>query len=206
MPTRSPHPHRRYLAGVLVATGLMVMLPPTVGAHSELLSSDPAGGATVSSPFSGPIVLTFSEHLAEGSKADLVAADGSSVASATVDATAPTMTLTLASPLAPGAYQVKWTSIADDGDLLRGTLTFSVAASTASPTAVASTSAEPSAAATNPPSAAATAGAATSSASPASPGATGTGGAGADVILPIVIALIVAAAGGFYLVRRNRPA
>jgi LPXTG-motif cell wall-anchored protein len=113
------------------------------------------------------------------------------------------MTFTLASALDPGAYQVKWTSIADDGDLLRGIVTFSVVAAAPSSSPEAPITAEPSTLATNPPGAASTVGAATPAASPAASGDTGSGN---DVILPIVIALIVAAAGAFYLFRRNRPA
>ena len=91
------------------------------------------------SPYSGPIVLTFSEHLASGSKADLVDASGATLASAVVDPNAMTMTFTLATPLAPGAYQVKWVSIADDGDVLRQpVIPFTVAAAAASPSATAS--------------------------------------------------------------------
>ena len=61
---------------------------------------------------------------------------GSTVASATVDANAMTMTFTLTSPLPAGAYQVKWVSIADDGDVLRQpTCTFTVAAAAASASA-----------------------------------------------------------------------
>lgn len=123
-----PIRHRRFL-GVLAAAALLVLvLPLSVSAHSDLKSSDPAEGATVPSPFTGPVVLTFTEHLADGSKADLIGPDGSTVATATIDAGAATMTFTLTSALAPGDYQAKWTSIADDGDLLRGIAKFSVAA------------------------------------------------------------------------------
>jgi methionine-rich copper-binding protein CopC len=195
------HPRRRSLAGIAAAAVLLLLLPLSASAHSELKTSDPVDGASVPSPFSGPVVLTFSEALADGSKADLVGPDGSTVATAAIDATAATMTFSLASALAPGAYQVKWTSIAGDGDLLRGIVTFSVAAAAPSSTPEAST------APTNPPGAASTVGAATPAASPAASSDTGSGsGTGSDVILPIVIALIVAAAGAFYLFRRNRPA
>ena len=150
--------------------------------------------------------MTFTEALAVGSKADLYGPGHVLIASATIDAG--TMTIALASALAPGDYTVEWVSIADDGDLLRGTITFTVAAapsSSASPAPSAPTSAQPSAEATNPPGAASTAEAATPGPSPAT-SPESTGGAGSDVILPIVIALLVAAAGVFYLVRRNRPA
>lgn len=195
---------RRSLCRGLAVAGLLVLVQPvSVSAHSDLKSSDPAEGTTVPSPFTGPVVLTFSEHLADASKADFVGPDGSTVAKATVDADTATMTITLTSALAPGAYQAKWTSIADDGDLLRGIVKFSVAAA-ATPTPEPSPTPAPSAAATaeTSPSAAATAEPPT----PAPSAANDNAGGGSDAILPIIIVLIVVAAGAFYLVRRNRPA
>ena len=175
-----------------------------MAAHSELESSVPAQKATVPSPFTGPIVLTFSEHLATGSKADLIAPGGANVAKATVDATAKTMTFTLTAPLDPGAYEVRWVSIADDGDLLRQpVVTFTVAAAPSpSPTPVPTATAErhrPRRVGPTP--------------SPRSPrrpcprptaGPRGSGNS--DVVLPIIVALIVLGAGAAYLLsRRNRP-
>jgi methionine-rich copper-binding protein CopC len=180
-----------------------LLVPASVSAHADLQSSDPAQGATVPSPFSGPVVLTFTESLAVGSKADLYGPGHQPVASATIDAG--TMTIATSGALTPGDYTVEWVSIADDGDLLRGTVAFTVAPPASPPPSSAppaSASAEPTSAATNPPTAAAT-----TAVSPAPSSATsGANGSGGDVILPIVIALIVAAAGAFYLVRRSRPA
>jgi methionine-rich copper-binding protein CopC len=196
---------RRSVALVVAASLLVLLWPGLAEAHSELVSSDPAQGAVEPSPFSGPIVLTFSDHLATGSKADLVSAAGTTVGKATVDGTAKTMSFDLAGPPAAGAYQVRWTSIADDGDLLRGIVTFSVAAA---PSISPAASAEPTASPI--PSAAPT----TTADSPGPsvgptpiPSADGdTSGSGGDVILPIVVALIVLGAGAAYLLtRRNRP-
>jgi len=182
----------RCVAALLLAVPLAVtLLPGLVAAHSDLVSSDPAQGAVVPSPYSGPIVLTFSEPLASGSMADLVDSAGTTFAKAVVDPNAKTMTFTLTTPLAPGAWQVRWVSIADDGDLLRDIVTFTVAAS-------ASTSPSASAAA---PSAIPSA---TTSPSPSGAGTT-TGTGGGDVILPIIVALIILGAGAAYLLtRRNR--
>jgi methionine-rich copper-binding protein CopC len=195
-------PYRRWLGCLAVAAVLLLSAPAVVSAHSELTSAVPAEGTTVPSPFTGPILLTFSAHLAAGSKADLVGPDGLTLSSATVDADAKTMTVAPSTPLAPSAYRVEWTSIADDGDLLRGIVTFTVATSTASPTPSASIAASRSASTAPPRSAVPSPAAAT----PAPSGSGTTGGAGSDVILPIVIAVIVIAAGAFYLLRRNRPA
>ena len=196
------------VSAVLMAASLAILLVPgLVSAHSELVSSTPATGATVPSPYAGPIVLTFSEHLATGSKADLVDATGATIASATVDANAMTMTFTLTTPLLPGAYQVKWVSIADDGDVLRQPIvTFKVVAA-ATPSQSAGAVDSPSAA----PSASAAATAAPTSAVTAAPTPAPSpdptdSGSGSDVVVPIIVALIVLGAGAAYLLtRRNRP-
>ena len=70
----SPHTtglRRRRPAQPSHAALLVLLLPVSASAHSELQSSDPAQGTVVPSPFSGPIVMTFTESLAVGSKADL---------------------------------------------------------------------------------------------------------------------------------------
>jgi copper resistance protein C len=188
--------------GALVTAALLaaLLVPALVAAHSELVSSGPAEGAVVPSPSAGPVVLTFSEHLATGSKADLVGPGGATIAKAAVDPTAKTMTFTLAAPPDPGAYEVRWVSIADDGDLLRGVVKFTVAAAPSpSPTPIAT--AAPSATATP---VAITA--APSTGPTPTPSAAGTPASGSDVILPIIVALIILGAGAAYLLsRRNRP-
>jgi methionine-rich copper-binding protein CopC len=191
---------------VLIAAGSLavMLLPGLAAAHSELVSSVPAQGATVASPFTGPIVLTFSLHLANGSKADLVGPDGTTVAKATVDATAKTMTFALTDPIAPGAYEIRWLSIADDGDLLRQpVIKFTVSpppspSPTAEPTAAPSASAAP----TAPPASAIP----TTGPTPVPSAGGDPAGSGGDVVLPIIIALIVLGAGAAYLLtRRDRP-
>jgi methionine-rich copper-binding protein CopC len=205
------HP-RRSLTSLALAVAVALGVPALALAHAELATSTPADGTTVPATFEGPIVLTFSAALADGSKADLLGPDGAQVASAVVDGPGATMTITLEATLqaslAPGAYEVRWVSVGDDGDLERGTVAFTVAAApaTPSPTATAVTQttapASPSAAvqttAPVPP---------TAAASPsASPPGDATGAGAADVILPIVVALIVVGAGAIYLLgRRNRP-
>jgi methionine-rich copper-binding protein CopC len=195
------------VAFLAITVLLVLFFPAVVTAHSELESSRPAEGASVPSPFDGPIVLRFDATLASGSKADLLGPDGTKVASATVDGPGATMTIPLEAALAAGSYEVKWVSVADDGDLRRGTLTFTVAAAqpTASPSSSPTPAATPSAAAFSPSAAPSIAG------SPSAPGpeALPTGNAstsGGDVVLPMIVALIVVGGGAVYLLsRRNRP-
>ena len=173
------------------ALAAVFLLPAMAVAHADLQTSDPAQGSVVPSPFAGPIVLTFSEPLAKGSKADLIGSDGATVAGAMVDVTAMTMTIELTTPLDPGAYEVRWVSIADDGDVLRQPIVkFTVAPAPSPSMPVATATPTPSLAPTPVPS-----------------GNGDTTGSGGDVVVPIVVALIVLGAGAAYLLtRRNRSA
>ena len=93
----------------------MVMLPATVLAHAELDTSTPADGATVESPFDGPIVLDFTEALASGSEADLLGPGGAVVATADVDGPGARMTFEFDTPIDPGVYEVRWTGMRSTG-------------------------------------------------------------------------------------------
>ena len=195
------------------ALAAVFLLPAMAVAHADLQTSDPAQGAVVPSPFAGPIVLTFSEPLAKGSKADLIGSNGATVAGTMVDVTAMTMTIALTAPLDPGAYEIRWVSIADDGDVLRQPIVkFAVAPapSPSTPVATATTSAVVSAAPTTAtPSMAAVSSAPSPSLAPTpEPSGSGdTAGSGGDVVVPIIVALIVLGAGAAYLLtRRNRSA
>jgi methionine-rich copper-binding protein CopC len=206
---------RRFVAPVIAAL-LWLMVPATAAAHADLETSTPADAATVPSPFAGPIVLTFSEPLADGSRADLVDADGTPIAAATVDSQGATMTITLVADLGPGEYEVRWVSVAGDGDLQRDTFLFTVvpAPATASPSQSQSVATPPASASGATPQASASG--ATQSSAPASdappaspvasPGGDDATSSPGDVLIPIVVALLVVGVGAAYLFsRRNRP-
>ena len=197
----------RHFAGVAFGILLVLALTGVALAHAELETSTPADGATVPSPFDGPIVMTFSAALADGSKADLHGPDGAVIASATIDGPGATMTITFDAPLAVGDYQIKWVSVADDTDLERGTIAFTVAPAPPSPSPTPTPAPSPtpsaseSAAASTPPP---TIAAASPSASPSPTDATAS--STGDVVLPVIVALILAGAGAAYLLtRRNGP-
>ena len=191
----------------LIVGGLLALTISTVvTAHAELDTSVPAAGSTVESPFDGPIVLTFTEPPGDGSEAILIGPDGEEAANAELDAPDATMTFTLTEPLDPGDYEVRWTTVADDGHVERGTIEFTVAPApptpeptpepTPTPTATAS------AVASSPPPTAAPTPAPTPS--PTVDG--GATGGSSDVLIPIIVALLIVGAGGAYLLtRRNRP-
>jgi hypothetical protein len=140
-------------------------------------------------------VLTFSAEL-NTSKSSVTLHDpaGTQIAKAGVDPADDTvMRLVPPASLAPGTYEIRWTSVALDGDLLRGTLHFDLTAPTPSPTATATAAPSATASPTPQPSA-------SPSPSPsASPGSTS--GSGSDVILPIIVALIVIVLLGTFLLR-----
>ncbi len=191
---------------MLLGALLAVVAPGAVVAHAELETSSPADGATVPSPFDGPIVLTFSAALADGSKADLIDSGGTTIASAAVDGPRAEMTIRLGEALAPGDYEIKWTTVAEDTDVARGTIALTVepAVATASPSPDPSpspeaTASDPPASPTDVPSMVSPALILTPTESPATTADT-------DVILPIIVLLIVVATGAVYLLnRRNRP-
>ena len=179
---------RRAVPAVLALLLLLMAAVPAV-AHSELVSSSPAAGSTVTSAAGMSIVLSFSEALKTGSKADVVGPGRTTAGTATIDPSDNTkLTSSPLSALAPGSWTIRWTSIATDGDVLRGTIPFTVAAAaTATPSA------------------------ATTPATPASPTATpalsptpadASGGAGA--IVPVIAALLVIGLLALILLRNRR--
>jgi LPXTG-motif cell wall-anchored protein len=188
---------------------LLLLVPTGVAAHAELDVPTPADEATleVSPP---EISGTFTQDIdPDGSAMQLRTIDGEVVAEGVPDPDDPRrMAITAVPELAPGEYEVRWTTIsAEDGEVARGTWTFTVAAgasptptATASPTAVPSATAAPSAAPSPTPLPSAT-----PAPSPSGDGGTATGDGTTDAILPIIIGLaLVALVGGFLLTRRNR--
>ena len=191
------------LAGVLL---MLVAFPGAVAAHSEFVSGTPKNGATVQ-PGPIDIVARFTEPLNSRSHIELLDAAGHLIARGAIDGS--TMRIGLEG-IDPGKYEVQWTSVAQDGDVLRSSDSpdtrwlFTVAGAspslTSSPpaTTLPSQSATQSAAAS--PSAVVTP-AASPSAPPSNPSGTSTG----DVLLPIVAALVVVALLGGLLLRRRTP-
>ena len=203
----------RVAAQAASALLLIALLPGVAHAHAQLDKPTPADKATVTQPVT-VVSGTFVERVnPDGSKLVVKLVGGGTVAQGGVDpGNAKQMVATPATPLGSGAYLVEWTTISlDDGELARGTWTFTVAVTpTASPTPV--TTATPVASATVAPSVApsptpSTAYAPTSAGPTPVPSAGGdTTGSGSDVVVPILVALIVLGAGAAYLLsRRNRP-
>ena len=185
---------------LLLATAAVVVIllsPGAALAHSELVSAEPAEGATVGGP-AFPFTLMFSEPLAEGSKAEVVKTGDTTVLLTILPDPADPTRMAFApsseSPqFSPGDYTIQWTSVADDGDILRGTITFTVAAPTPTP----SPTPTPAPSATPAPSLSA-------APTPAPTTAPGDGsGSGSDVVVPIIAGLVLVGLAAWWLVRRR---
>jgi len=189
----------RRAVAALLAIVLLVAVPPNVAlGHAELDTASPADKSTVAS--SPPqLVFTFTEPLdPKASSLRLVDASGAVVAQGgTVDPTnAKKMTLVVP-PQPPGRYTVRWTTkSALDGDIDRGTTTFTIAAPSPSPSEIPSAQPSPSASA-----AAASPSASVAVPSPSPSGGTGTTTSTSDAVIPVIAALIVLAALGLWLLR-----
>jgi hypothetical protein len=194
---------RRLGLGLFLGLIAALLLSPAAAlGHAELDTASPADKGTVEgSPTE--IVMTFTEPVVPSkSSIKLVDAGGTVIdQGSTVDAgDAKRMRLPISTELAPAMYTVRWTTAsAVDGDLDHGTTTFTVAAAAPSaspvPSASPSTSAAPSTASVAP--SVAPTGVAPSPSAPASSPSS----SASDAIIPIIVALIVLAALGLWLMR-----
>ena len=187
------------LSGALL---IPLALPAAVSAHSEIVSESPKNGATVQ-PGSLELVGKFSDTLNSRSHLELLDAAGHLIARGTIDGKEMQIHL---DAIEPGQYEVQWTSVAEDGDVLRSTdnpdwkWEFAVAGASPSPSVTTKPSESAAASASVSASAAVTP-ARSASAPPSNP----TGTSNGDVLLPIVAALVVVALLGGLLLRRRPP-
>ncbi len=172
-------------------------MPLVALAHAELESASPPDGAVLNSPPT-EIVLTFTEALDPvKSHMELNGPDGTQVAAGIVDP-ANEKAMRIDPPvLEPGAYEILSTAFAaHDGALKRETLTFTITepspTPTETPTPAASESAVPSPSPSASPSASPT---------PAPSAGGPTSASEADVLVPILAALIVVVLLGAMLLR-----
>ncbi|WP_309113426.1 copper resistance protein CopC [Saccharothrix sp.] len=130
---------KRLALSALVALGLLAAAP-SAWAHTELIGSDPAEGATLAQPPSR-LTLTFSQPVpAESATVTVTAPDGTGWTVGELSVSGATLT----APVTPGAspagqYVVSWQVESLDGDFVSGKTTFSLA--TAAPPAVGTTTA-----------------------------------------------------------------
>ena len=204
----NPVVRRSFVVSVTAFVLFMTVAAPA-SAHSELVSSIPADRSTVPSPLYDLIELTFAAPLAEGSAAELREApfldqeSGTEISPlldvAVVDGPAGKMSFPKIAEIGIGSgdFVIAWTSVADDGHSLSGTLAFGVAAPGSSANSSGSPTVVPSISATAPV-------AVVSEAPPATqtPNPTAAAG-GVDLVVPVLALLVVAALGAALLVRRR---
>ena len=193
--SRHDRPRRIGAAASLVLTVVALAFPASMAAHSELESATPEDGAVLSAA-PAEIVLTFDAPLNPSrSSVTLHDASGTQIAKGSVDPADDTVMRLTPPPMDPGEYEIRWTSVSGDGDLLRDTLRFELTAPpTPSPTAAPSEAPSPSAQPTAAPSLA-------PSPSPSADGTPAT--SSTDVLLPILAAIAVVVLLGAWLLRNR---
>ena len=122
-------------------------------AHTALVSSSPAAGATVEAPAS--VSLTFNEALLDiGAQIVVLDAEGGNHASGDVYFPDPSTVRVDVAPLGPGSYTAEWRVVSADGHPIEGSLPFTVvAAPSPTPSPTPSATPEPSGSAAPTPSA-----------------------------------------------------
>jgi methionine-rich copper-binding protein CopC len=191
MTPRPARPASRWLACIAAVLILLVLGPAAGLAHADLVTSDPADGATL---MASPVTITANYLEAfdtKRSSMELLGPDGATLATnePATAATAESMTISGFGTLPAGTYSVRWTTITpDDNGIERGTFTFTLAAGTLVPGA--SPSAAPDAAAT-------------AAASPGVGAVAASGGVG-DVVLPLVALAALVVVGLAWFLRRSR--
>ncbi len=181
----------------LAMLGMGAVLAPAAQAHSELVSSDPADGATLDAP-PASVSFTFNEDLLP----DFVRLIATSPAGVTGDlplssVQGPTVTADWPAPAEGGEWTVSYRVVSQDGHPIEGGITFSYAGTAPTSSGPAPTSAAPTSSAPTSAAPAPTTAAPSPSVSPAADSSGGTSGlliaglaVGAIVIAAVVIALV----------------
>lgn len=127
-------PWRTFLA--LGLTALMLLVGSgAAGAHTELLGSDPADGASVATSPS-QVTLTFSQEVQAGfSSITVVGPDGTQFQAGTVVENGPTVSVPVRPLSAPGEYTTGYRVLSADGHPVDGSVRFTFSGSPAQPTA-----------------------------------------------------------------------
>ena len=129
---------RRAVAVVAVALAIVAGLPIAASAHANLLSSDPANGATMPDAPT-EIRMTFSERPDAGlSAVELLDSGGATIPTGTpAPEGAATLVVGITNPLPDGVYTVSWRVVSvDDGHVTAGAFAFGVGTSAGTVTPV----------------------------------------------------------------------
>ncbi|TQM79615.1 hypothetical protein FHX81_1924 [Saccharothrix saharensis] len=134
----------RLALSALLATLALIGVATPASAHTDLLSSDPANGASVPQRPTR-LTLTFTEPVpAESATVTLTGPDGAAWPTGEITADGATLTVPLAGSASPaGPYTVSWTVESLDGDFVDGTFAFTLTAPATQQPPVATTPAPP---------------------------------------------------------------
>lgn len=193
---------RRSIGAITSGAAAAAMLAPGVAlAHSVVVDTTPAQGASVDAPRT--ITVTFNEDIrTQFAYTRLAGPDG--VVPTTTKVTGPDLVATPGAPLAAGAYTLSYRVASEDTHPVSGTVRFTVRAGATSPTSVPATTA-PTATATSGTATATSAAATTASptsatpvtSAPAEPATTDEASAWASWPAVTAMAFAVAIAGWF---------
>ena len=182
---------RRIVVAAVLTLLVGALLPATIAAHSELVSSSPTDGAGLAgSPTE--VIGDFTEDLDPTSSVmELHAPGGALLATGGVPDGGPATRMAIVdmATLVPGAYEVRWTTVTpDDGGVERGTFMFTVAPAQPSPSSPGQVS---------------TAGPSSTSQSSPAP-APAAGSSPGDLLVPLAVLAGILVAGAVWLLRRRR--
>lgn len=139
---------RASLAAALLALAALAVPAAPAMAHADLVSSDPADGATLAAP-PDAVSLTFSEALLEETVDVAIESGGEVVASDAVQAEGATVLVPWPAAAASGDYSVNFRVVSADGHPIEGSVSFTIAGSAPSASPVAASAAPVDAAATS---------------------------------------------------------
>lgn len=188
----------------LACAVVLCALASPVLAHADLISAQPGPGDRLTLPPS-ELVANFTQDLDPSrSSLELRDASGARIVKGGELGNGPREFRLDLPALAPGKYEVRWVSLSkEDGEIFRGTYTFEVAAATPTPMPAPTslTSAMPAASPT--PSSSLPSRSSIPSPIPTQGSVPGASGLDAVVVLPIVVAALVVAAFGVWMLRRQ---
>jgi methionine-rich copper-binding protein CopC len=143
MPTLS---RLRRAVTVLALAGAALVIAQAASAHADLVSSDPADGATVAALDS--VRLEFSEELLEIGNSITITDGAGATHELEVTLAEPSVLEAVATDIAPGEVTIAWRNASVDGHTEEGELVVTLEAPAASPSASPSPSPTPSPTAT----------------------------------------------------------
>lgn len=115
---------KRFMSAATLAALLTTMSAPAF-AHSEMTSSSPKDGETVTKQLD-EISLSFGGKIEKGSSIEVTEKDGQKIAIEKIDINNETLTATFEQPLENNEYTVDWDVISGDGHPLDGDFSFTV--------------------------------------------------------------------------------